>query len=436
MWHVLPLSSKRIHLHQEKSKYLRLLFVVPYTPTPIRTRPYHLIKSLIQRNYDLTLATLWSDSNEYAALKQWEEVGIRVLAQPITRQRSLWNVARFALNAAPWQASFSWHPRFNALLTSAIQNNPFNVIHVEHLRGARYGLSLREQLKRKHAPTPLIWDSVDCISELLEQTQRSSTRRASRLMARVELPRTRGYEPRLVTLFSRTLVVSNAERAAFLKLLQAARLPNTPYAAETIRVVPNGVDLEFFSPSAVKREPATILFSGKMSYHANVTAAQYLLDEIFPRVRQQVPNARIIIAGKDPPANLVARHSDFIEITGTVDDLRPYFARATVACAPILYGAGIQNKILEAMAMGTAVVTTSKALDGINARPGHDLLIGDDAAALAAALVQIIQDAARRNALEQNGRSYVEANHRWSHSASVLDSVYQEAIAQQQLAKN
>src|SRR5581483_2061113 len=329
------------------------------------------------------------------ALKQWEEVGIRVLAQPITRQRSLWNVARFALNAAPWQASFSWHPRFNALLTSAIQNNAFNVIHVEHLRGARYGLSLREQLKRKHAPTPLIWDSVDCISELLEQTQRSSTRRASRLMARVELPRTRGYEPRLVTLFSRTLVVSNAERAAFLKLLQAARLLNTPYAAETIRVVPNGVDLEFFSPSAVKREPATILFSGKMSYHANVTAAQYLLDEIFPRVRQQVPNARIIIAGKDPPANLVARHSDFIEITGTVDDLRPYFARATVACAPILYGAGIQNKILEAMAMGTALVTTSDTLDGINARPGHDLLIGDDAAALAAALVQIIQDAAR-----------------------------------------
>ena len=359
-----------------------------------------------------------------------------MLAQPITRQRSLWNVARFALNAAPWQASFSWQPTLNDLLASAIQNDPFDVIHVEHLRGAWYGLALQEQLKQNHAATPFVWDSVDCISELFEQTRRFSARRTSRWMARVELPRTRAYEPRLVTQFSRTLVVSNAERTAFSRLLDAARLPQTAHAADTIRVVPNGVDLEYFSPQTIKREPATILFSGKMSYHANVTAAHYLLDELVPRVREQIPDVRAIIAGKDPPANLLVRQNNLIEITGTVDDLRPYFARATVAVAPILYGAGIQNKILEAMAMGTAVVTTSKALDGIRARAGHDLLVADDPDGLAAALVQTIQDPARRVALEQNGRRYVETNHRWSNSASLLDHVYHEAMGAQQPAKD
>lgn len=325
--------------------------------------------------------------------------------------------------SAPAQAVYCWHPGLWRDVQALLAAERFDAIHVEHLRGARYGLAVRHALAAQALPTPIIWDSVDCITNLFEKVQRSSNRTLSRLVARLELPRTRRYEATLAALFDRTLVVSRTEAAAFSRLLDC------PHVTELsrIRVVPNGVDLDYFAPPTSPRDPATILFSGKMSYHANVTAAAYLLDEVFPRVQSQIPEARLVIAGQNPPAQLQKRATSQIELTGTVPDLRPWLTHATVSCAPILYGAGVQNKVLEALACGTATVTTPAALDALDARPGCDLLVGEDSEALSAAIVRLLRDASLRQSLEQNGRRYVERHHRWERSGKLLEEVYREA---------
>ena len=121
-----------------------------------------------------------------------------------------------------------------------------------------------------------------------------------------------------------------------------------------ITVLPNGVDLDYFCPSPEPRRPATVVISGKMSYHANVTAALHLVEGIMPLVWRERPGVKVTIVGANPPRpirQLAQRFPGQVEVTGTVPDVRPYLRRASLAAAPVPYGAGIQNKVLEAMAL-------------------------------------------------------------------------------------
>jgi glycosyltransferase involved in cell wall biosynthesis len=138
---------------------------------------------------------------------------------------------------------------------------------------------------------------------------------------------------------------------------------------------------------------------------------------------------RLWIVGKDPPAEVKRLAEDpGVEVTGTVADLRPFLQTATVAVAPLAYGVGIQNKILEAMACGTPVVTTSPGLAALGAVPNQDLLVADDPGAFADAVVALLRDPARCESVGNSGRRYVEANHAWPSIAAQLEEVYHELI--------
>jgi glycosyltransferase involved in cell wall biosynthesis len=168
-----------------------------------------------------------------------------------------------------------------------------------------------------------------------------------------------------------------------------------------------------------------------MSYHANVTAALHLVSDIMPLVWQVRPNARVQIVGKDPPREireLAIHHWPLAISTGTVPDIRPFLRGATVAVAPIAYGAGIQNKVLEAMACGTPVVATTQAVSALGARDGEQLLIGDGAEAFARQVLRLLEDGELRRRIGQAGRCYVEKNHDWDGIVDRLVETYAEVI--------
>lgn len=398
---------------------MRLLYIVPYAPTPIRTRPYHLIRELVRCGHQVTLATLQTDEIEDQALARWRAAGVQVLAARLSKHRALLNVAQAFFTRAPLQAAFCWQPALMRMLRDSLAQTSFDAVHVEHLRGAWYGLRVHDYFRKHNQPTPVIWDSVDCITHLFEQTSRESVNAQNRLIARFELGRTRAYEKNLAHTFARTIVVSENERVAFCEIMAGD--------CERVSVVPLGVDIEYFTPPSSPRESATVLFSGKMSYHANVTAARYLLDEIMPRVWQALPETHVEIVGQNPPPTLTARASARVTVTGYVPDVRPYLNHATVACTPLRYGAGTQNKVLEAMASGLAVVATPAAVAALAAQPQRDLLVAADSAQLSAQLVRVLQDAKLRERLQQNGRRYVETYHQWSASVRVLQEIYVRA---------
>ncbi len=237
-------------------------------------------------------------------------------------------------------------------------------------------------------------------------------------MTSFELPRTRHYERMLANAFNRMLVTSPVDKAAF-EAIANSQLP--------ISVVPNGVDLDYFSPSDLTREPNTLVFSGKMSYHANVTAAVYLVNNIMPRVWAHKPDVKLWIVGKDPTPDVQAcatRHPDRVVVTGMVPDMRAYLRKASVAVVPVVYGAGIQNKVLEAMACGTSVVTSDKTTGSL--QPGFEnaLCVALDTESFVRGVLRLLDDSAERARLGRAGRHYVEAHHDWNMIADRLAAIY------------
>jgi glycosyltransferase involved in cell wall biosynthesis len=156
---------------------------------------------------------------------------------------------------------------------------------------------------------------------------------------------------------------------------------------------------------------------------------RYLATKIMPRIWEKRPTAKLYIVGKDPSADIrdLGKHP-LITVTGTVDDIRPFLWRATVSVVPLLYGAGIQNKILEAMATRTPVVTTSRTLSALNAQPGKELLVGDSPDEFSQAVLRLIEEQSLRQELGQAGEAYVRAHHNWVGIVHRLVDLYQETL--------
>lgn len=434
---------------------MHILYIVPYTPNPIRVRPYQFISALARRGHQVTLATLWENDGEQRDLHQLATHGVRIVAHHLGKPRALWNSLAAVPRSTPLQARYCWHPGLAQAIGELVQNESFDAIHVEHLRGAAYGLRVKQVLQRQRNTNqspisnlqppvfnlrpPIIWDSVDCISHLFAQAAASSRSLKGRLMTRLELPRTRRYEGWLASQFDHVLVTSAVDQAALEALsIPPQHITTSPHHSP-ISVLPNGVDLQYFTPGDGDRRPATLVVTGKMSYHANVTMVLHLVNDIMPAVWQQRPDAQVWIVGKDPPASICRLDPEWapnrsldsllsattsVIVTGTVDDIRPFLQQATIAVAPVAYGAGIQNKVLEAMACGAAMVASTQAISAVDVVSGRDVVVAEKPDEFASAVLMLLAQPERRQELAKAGRAYVIKSHAWEAVTSELESIY------------
>jgi glycosyltransferase involved in cell wall biosynthesis len=324
---------------------------------------------------------------------------------------------------------YCWQPALKSQISNL--KYQFDVAHVEHLRGAQYGLALKSKI-------PVVWDSVDCITYLFEQAAQQSQSLFGKLVTRLELGRTRRYEGWLVMQFDRVLVTSETDKAA-LEQISDNKYPIS-HCKPPISVLPNGVDLDYFTPGSGARQADTLVFSGKMSYHANITAALYLVRQVMPLVWAHRPDVRLIIAGSQPTSavrQLALDHPERVEVTGYVPNLRLPLQRASIAVAPLLYGAGIQNKVLEAMACGTPVVATPLAVSALSKmQTGADCLVATTPQTFAGEVLRLLGDDALRERLGTAGRRYVEAHHNWDNLAVHLEMIYQRSVKDVQRTNN
>lgn len=393
---------------------MKVLYVTPYVPSRIRTRPYHLIKSLVHLGHSVTLLSLTGTSEQEQAneIREW---GVDVEAFPVPVTKSLLNSVLALGTQEPMQARYAYNPQIADRIRQLTKAGTFDVVHIEHLRASR----LVEAVQ--HAPT--VYDSVDCISALFAQTKRTSPQLRSRLLAAIDLERTRRYEASLQTRYDHIVITSQRDKLAMEQLAQEYLPARTVPCA--ITVVPNGVDLDYFCPDSSPREDRTLVLTGKMSYHANVTAAMYFVQEVLPLVWSEMPDVQFEIVGKDPPEQLrQLACDDRIHITGYVEDLRPYLAHATAAVCPVQYAVGIQNKVLEAMAMGTPTVSMRVGCAALDIKEGQEIAVADNAAEMAASVKAVISDKEFARRLSTKGRQYVEQRHNWNEITRALTATY------------
>lgn len=195
-----------------------------------------------------------------------------------------------------------------------------------------------------------------------------------------------------------------------------------------IVAIPNGVDPAFFEPQHVQEEPTSMVFTGLMSYFPNKHGIMFFLDEIFPRILEREPQARIYVVGAYPSKDLLRRASERITVTGWVDDVRPYMARGQVFVIPLLVGGGIRGKALEAMAMRRPIVTTTIGCEGINLRHEVSALFADSPEEFADAVIRLFRDEKLRQKLADHAYRNVIEGYRWESSGQAFERIYQSLV--------
>jgi sugar transferase (PEP-CTERM/EpsH1 system associated) len=193
---------------------------------------------------------------------------------------------------------------------------------------------------------------------------------------------------------------------------------------------PNGVDHQFFSPNGNDYDANVISFIGRMDYYPNQECMLRFCKEVLPLIQKQRPSAQLFIVGADPiPAIRKLAELPNVIVTGSVPDVRPFVRRSAVMVAPLAIARGTQNKILEAMAMGIPVVTSSVAADGVDVIPNEHLLVADDAPTCAQAVLKIMKDRNERQRLSDAGRMRVKSHHHWPNSMRRMEAILERAMA-------
>ncbi len=194
---------------------------------------------------------------------------------------------------------------------------------------------------------------------------------------------------------------------------------------------PNGVDAGFFAPVDEPYEADTISFIGRMDYYPNQECMQRFCDQVWPLLKARRPGMKLLIVGADPSPEMRRLGERLgVTVTGSVPDVRPFVRRSAVMVAPLAIARGTQNKILEAMAMGVPVITSTIAAGGVDAVPGEHLLVADTPQQLADAVLAVVQNPTERQRLAQAGRQRVLSNHDWSQSMKRLDAIIERCRAQ------
>jgi glycosyltransferase involved in cell wall biosynthesis len=287
----------------------------------------------------------------------------------------------------------------------SIKWTDFDVIHIGRLFMAN---AIKEFLPAmKRSGVPIVLDLDDIESDVYDRALSFSSYATPRTwigksLSRLDLRRLKQYEKRTIPLFDACVVCSEWDKGKVIR----SGLSRNPW------VIPNNVDTNFFQPNLeTGANGQDILFLGNMSFHPNVDAVQYFAREILPLILKEVPSSRFVIVGKKPVADVLnLANGRTIIVAGEVPDPRPYYAQSALVVTPIRYGGGTRVKILEAMAMGKSVVSTSIGAEGIPAADGQEIVLADLAGDLADQCIRLLNSPELRGSIGQRSREFVVKN--------------------------
>lgn len=394
---------------------MRILFVTPYVPSRIRVRPFHLIKSLSTK-HEISLVSLLCDEYERELVQDIAKYCASVDLIPLPKWQAYVNCLMALPTLMPLRVAYYQSPAFADCIRRVIHDRNIDVVHGELIKVVP---TLRTMLAQERIP--FLFDSVDCISSYLQQQLKSARNPLKKAFVYTELKKMRRYERRSLLEFAQVAITSAHDRD-FLVALEE-RLKH-------IQVVPNGVDTEYFTPPTSQREKDSLVFCAKMDYYPNSQAIISFCREVLPLIWKHRPQVHLTIVGNNPPPavrNLGA--DERITVTGYVPDIRLYLGKASIALAPLQVAAGMQNKVLEALAMGTPMVATPGSCRSLQVKNGVDLLVAERAQDYADAVLKLLDNPQLALSLGSSGRRYVECYHSWAAAANILSELYQTLVA-------
>jgi len=401
---------------------MHLLFLAAQFPYPPRQggalRTWGLISTLARRHAVSLLA--FGDPTE-AARSPVRDLFQAMEVVPEPAPRTLPRRLRdLLLTSRPDMALRLESPVYRQRLGNLLAQDRFDLVLIEGIEMAPF----LETVEGARPRPRVLFDDFNCEYLLQKRAFLTDVRYPWRwhgaLYSLVQWRRLRRYEADICRRADFVVAVSSADADA-LRALVPGRSP---------LVVPNGVDVSAYDPRippAAGMDEHALVFTGKMDFRPNVDAVLWFAREVLPLVRREVPDAHFWVVGQRPHPRLAPlRENPAVTLTGYVEDTRPYIAGASVYVAPLRIGGGTRLKLLEAMAMGRAIVATRLGTEGYEVRDGEELLFADDAASFARAVVSLLKDPARRTALGQAARRFVEHRYDWSVLAPRIEALLEQ----------
>lgn len=332
---------------------------------------------------------------------------VKLIREPKRTQLSYLKRVLLPQTRFPHEARHSWSPDMWQAITGKLGIWDYDAIHFFG------GIQIYEFFHALRGQKAIITPYESFSLYLKRQIQQNNN-----IADRIRRIITRQFENFMYRPYQTTVVVAEADREELLGINPSL----------DVQVISNGIDLDFFQIENTLRKQAQLIFTGNYEYEPNLDAALLLAQEIFPQIQAAIPEARLWLVGNAPPSKLLVLQDDHIQVTGRVPDIRPYLAKATAFICPLRLGAGIKNKVLEAMAMGLPVIATPLSIDGIDAQQDREIMIAD-VKQIAAKTIHLLKDETLQATLSQNGKQLIKNHYSWSKVADQYEMLYQSLIS-------
>lgn len=385
---------------------MKILFLANRTPYPPyrgdKLKIFNLARRLNKR-HELHLLTFAQSQEDLGYKEELEKVFYKVHFIYLPGWKSALNCMSALWSPLPLQVLYFKSVAMRKKLEQVLAADNFDAVHVQHLRMSPY-LASNKSL-------PRILDMPDAFSLYWKRRVEAAKNPGVRWFNAMEQSRVLRYEP-VMKQYDMSLVCSKEDQE-YLKDI---------HKLNNIELLPNGVDLDTFAADGHDySHNHTLLFTGNMDYAPNVDAVQYFVAEIFPAILQQHPEVQFIIAGQRPVKKVLDLASDNIKVTGFIEDLAAVYNQASVVVAPLRFGAGTQNKVLEAMAMGVPVVCSHIGFKGLGIASGEGAIMQQTPQGFADAVNQLLSDKNQRLTVGQKGMDVIKGSFGWDAIAMQLE---------------
>jgi sugar transferase (PEP-CTERM/EpsH1 system associated) len=405
---------------------MKILWVTPRLPEPPdsggKIVTFHTVKHLALRGHEITLCALIGKGPESKgpedaySPKLQEFADLRLVPSALGDGRNYPRMLISIFSNRPYVISKYWSEGAWRFIAQMLRGQSYEIMHCDHLHTAEYGLRAKEEFG-----LPLVLTAHNMETVLWEGVSHVERNWARRAYCRLQELKMRAYEAQTIASFDGCITLS-AEDAKRMHLLNPEIRPV---------VVPPGVDIGYFQPGDVQEEPGSIIFVGAMDWLPNIEGILWFHRRVWPKVKRAIRGVKpkLYIVGGQPPRAIqrLANDRDVI-VTGWVEDVRNYIAKAQVFIAPLRMGSGVRIKILNALAMGKAVVSTPLGCEGIRVNDGEDIWIANTAEEFAQKVVNLLENEAQRRRLGEAGMRLVRNYYRWEQTAEGIEKVYQQAM--------
>jgi glycosyltransferase involved in cell wall biosynthesis len=386
---------------------MKLLFVanrIPYPPyRGDKLKIYHLGKCLSANN-EVHLVAFLENKKDITYKAELEKIFASVTLIALPKWKSYWNVICSLFSNLPLQVAYFKSNKMTAAIQQLLTLENFDAVHIQHIRMAPYGLAINVKNK--------ILDLPDAYSLYWDRRFKNATNFIEKFINKVERNRLWNYEHKVLQQFPKVLVCSS-EDARYLEL---------EHPLSSVSILPNGVDIEAFN--GVQHDydnNSVMLFTGNMDYAPNIDAVNYFVAEILPIIQVQFPTIKFIIAGQRPVKSVLALANDHVVVTGFVKDFPSVYRSASIVVAPLRFGAGTQNKVLEAMSMGVPVVCTHVGFQGLGVACGDGVYMEINKDAFANRIIALLGSSEIRKTVGKKGMQVVQTKFDWNKVAQQLN---------------